>query len=99
MRIRFKDRPPRRSPHWTTGWLAGVAVVGVAARLLVTLIRLARQIAEQADEISAGLQRTAHATDALWNVGSLNIALQRTVRAAQAPITDPAGNTDDKERT
>ncbi|WP_219415782.1 hypothetical protein [Pseudonocardia nigra] len=80
---------PTRSPHWTTGWLAGLGVVLVAAALLVTLIRLARTIAAEAAEIDSGLRRTAENTNPLWKVDALNRTLQRIVRAVRPPAVQP----------
>lgn len=79
-----------RSPHWTTGWVAGAGVVAIAAGLLLTLVRQARTIAGQADDITSRLQRTAGNTDSLWQVDSLNATLLRIVSAIKAPATRPA---------
>jgi len=81
-----------RSPHWRTGWRAGASVVGLAAGLLVTLILLARRIAGQAGDIQSGLQRSARATDGLWDVRQLNATLERILAAVRPdePSAAPA---------
>ena len=72
------------SGWWIVGWAVGAAVVLLAAALLVAIIGLGRRIAHEADDITAGLDRTRVATEGLWEVKRANLALDRIVRGLAA---------------
>jgi len=55
-------------------------VVVIAARLLLTLIALARRIVRQAGEIEEAIDGARENTTALFDVSSVNLSLDQVVR-------------------
>jgi hypothetical protein len=72
------------SRAWIAGWAAGALVVVVAAVLLVAIIALGRRLARQAREITAALDGARAHTDALYDVGRTNLAVDRCRRGVRA---------------
>lgn len=72
------------SDWWIFGWIAGGAVVAIAAFLLLAIIGLGRRIARQADEVAEALDGTRRNTDALWELKQVNLSLSRVVRGLVA---------------
>ena len=70
--------------RWTLGWVAGIAVVGVAGGLILAITALAKRIARQADDIVDALDAARENTDALFDVAQTNDALARTLRGLRS---------------
>jgi uncharacterized protein YoxC len=71
--------PVRATSRWLIGWALSAAVLAVAATLLITIILLARKIAQQVDEIDRSLERSRRNTEVLFAAGPLNESLQGAV--------------------
>ena len=69
---------------WILGWAIGVVVVIIAAALLLAIIALGRRIATQAQEITTALDGARANTDALFEVKSTNLAIDRITRGLNA---------------
>lgn len=67
---------------WILGYLIGAAVVVVVVVVLLLMIRGARQTAEKAEAILAGLHATRDNTEGLWQVGATVSTAERIVAAA-----------------
>jgi len=67
---------------WILGYLIGAAVVVVVVVVLLLMIRGARQTAEKAEAILAGLHDTRDRTEGLWQVGDTVRTAERIVAAA-----------------
>ena len=67
---------------WILGYLIGAAVVVVVVVVLLLMIRGARQTAEKAEAILAGLNDTRDRTEGLWQVGATVSTAERIVAAA-----------------
>ena len=65
---------------WILGFAVAGAVVVIAASLLVTIIVLARRIAGQAAVITLALDGAMRNTNALFDLASLNHALESIAR-------------------
>jgi len=76
---------------WWIGWGVGLIVVLLAAALLLTIIRLGRRVAQQADGITVALDGARENTAPLFDVARTNLAIDtisrdlRAVRTGQAP--------------
>ncbi len=79
------------SSWWTVGWIAGGAVVLVAAVLLLVIIGLGRRIAGQAEEITGALEHSRDNTAALFELAATNLALDRLRRQLEAAREEGAG--------
>jgi preprotein translocase subunit SecG len=75
------------STGWVIGWIVGALVVVIAAALLITIILLGRQIARQADDITAALGATRENTSPLFEVKRTNLALDRITRGLRGVRT------------
>ena len=69
---------------WVIGYAIGAAVVLVAAALLVAIILLARRIARQAGLITDALDGARRNTQALFDLGQMNHAVERLSRALKS---------------
>jgi hypothetical protein len=67
------------SASWRLGWVAGVAVVAIAAGLLLTIIALARRIVRQAGEIEQAIDGAREHTAPLFELARTNLALDQVV--------------------
>lgn len=76
---------------WVIGSLVAAAVVVVAAALLLAIIALGRRIVRQAHEIVAALDGARENTSALFDVASVNHALERIRRELHAVRTELGG--------
>jgi uncharacterized membrane protein len=72
------------SGGWTVGLVLGVVVVLVAAAIVITIVALARRIAEQARGAVEGVEVVRAQTDALAGVGRINDSGVRILHAARA---------------
>lgn len=67
---------------WILGYVIGAAVVVVVVVVLLLMIRGARQTAEKAEAILAGLIETRDRTEGLWQVRDTVVTADRIVAAA-----------------
>jgi hypothetical protein len=65
------------SGWWTVGWIAGAAVVVIAAVLLLVITGIARSIIKEAQEISHGLDGVTQKTMSLHDVSRTHQAVAR----------------------
>lgn len=65
------------SGWWTVGWIAGVAVVLIAAILILVIISIARKIINEAQQISGGLDGVTGKTMSLHDVSRTHQAVAR----------------------
>jgi len=72
------------STGWIVGLVLGIVVVLVAAAIVLTILRLANQIAAQAETAVAGVERAREQTDALDGVPRINDSGARILHAARA---------------
>lgn len=78
------------SGWWTVGWIAGAAVVLVAAVLILVVISIARRITAETREIRAGLDGVSQKTLALREVSRTHKAVERItigLRRARGEMT------------
>lgn len=72
------------STRWRAGWALGGGVVAVAASLLLALIALARRVTRQAGEIERTLDAARDNTRVLFDISSVNLALDQLTRELRA---------------
>jgi len=72
------------STGWTIGLILGIVVIGVAAAIVITIVRLAQRIATQARGAVAGVDRVREQTDGLAGVARINDSGVRILRSARA---------------
>ena len=72
------------SGGWTIGLVLGVLVVLVAAAIVITIVVLARRIAEQAQTAVGGVEKVREQTDGLDGVGRINDSGVRILHSARA---------------
>ena len=75
-------RAPSR--RWLVGWSLGAGVVGVAAALLGAITGLARLISRRSRQIEAAIDGARTNTETLFELTSVNLALDRTARGLAA---------------
>jgi hypothetical protein len=69
---------------WTIGLVLGIVVIAVAAVIVITIVRLAQRIAEQAQTAVAGVQAVKDNTDALAGIDRINDSGVRILHSARA---------------
>ena len=78
------------SVWWVVGWAVGFGGAVIAALLLVSIIRLARTIVSQAQDVAEAIDGAQRNTTALFDVTSVNLALDRLTRGLRALRTGRA---------
>jgi hypothetical protein len=72
------------STGWTLGLILGVVVILVAAAIVITIVMLARRIADQARTAVGGVDVVRQQTDGLPGVARINDSGVRILRSARA---------------
>ena len=72
------------STGWWIGLVLGVVVIGVAAAIVITIVLLARRIAEQARGAVEGVEVVRAQTDELAGIDRINDSGVRILRSARA---------------
>ena len=72
------------STGWTVGLVLGVVVILVAAAIVITIVALARKIANQAATADDAVRVVRRQTDELSGVGRINDSGVRVLHAARA---------------
>jgi hypothetical protein len=72
------------STGWYVGLALGIVVVLVAAAIVITIVALARRIAEQARTAVAGVDAVRAQTDELGGVARINDSGVRILHSARA---------------
>ena len=72
------------STGWTVGVVLGVVVILVAAAIVITIVALARRIANQAATADDAVRVVRRQTDELGGVGRINDSGVRVLHAARA---------------
>lgn len=67
---------------WILGYIVGAVVVLVVVAVLLLMIRGARQTAEKAEAVLAGLRETRDNTAGLWQLAATVSTAERIVAAA-----------------
>ena len=69
---------------WTIGLVLGIVVIAVAAVIVITIVQLARRIAEQARTAVAGVEAVRANTEELGGIARINDSGVRILRSARA---------------
>jgi hypothetical protein len=72
------------STGWTLGLILGVVVVLIAAAIVITIVMLARRIADQARTAVGGVDVVRQQTDGLPGINRINDSGVRILRTARA---------------
>jgi hypothetical protein len=72
------------STGWTLGLILGVVVILVAAAIVITIVMLARRIADQARTAVGGVDVVRQQTDGLPGINRINDSGVRILRSARA---------------
>jgi len=72
------------STGWTIGLILGVVVILVAAAIVITIVLLARKIADQARTAVGGVEAVRAQTDALEGIAQINDSGVRILHSARA---------------
>jgi hypothetical protein len=72
------------STGWTLGLILGVVVILIAAAIVITIVMLARRIADQARTAVGGVDVVRQQTDGLPGVNRINDSGVRILRTARA---------------
>ena len=72
------------STGWTIGLILGVVVILVAAAIVITIVLLARKIADQARTAVGGVEAVRAQTDALEGIARINDSGVRILHSARA---------------
>jgi hypothetical protein len=72
------------STGWTVGLILGVVVILVAAAIVITIVLLARKIADQARTAVGGVDTVRAQTDALAGIERINDSGVRILHSARA---------------
>jgi len=72
------------STGWTLGLILGVVVILIAAAIVITIVMLARRIADQARTAVGGVDVVRQQTDGLPGVNRINDSGVRILRSARA---------------
>jgi uncharacterized membrane protein len=69
---------------WYVGMALGVVVIAVAATIVITIVSLARRIAQQADAAVRGVEHLRANSDELSGVARINDSGGRILHSARA---------------
>ena len=72
------------STGWTLGLILGVVVILIAAAIVITIVMLARRIADQARTAVGGVDVVRQQTDGLPGIDRINDSGVRILRSARA---------------
>jgi hypothetical protein len=72
------------STAWQLGLLLGIVVIAVAAAIVITIVLLARKIAEQAKTAEQAVEVVRQQTVELAGIGQINDSGVRILHAARA---------------
>jgi uncharacterized membrane protein len=72
------------STGWTVGLILGIVVVLVAAAIVITIVRLASRIAEQAETAEQAVEVVRGQTDELGGIARINDSGIRILHSARA---------------
>jgi uncharacterized membrane protein len=72
------------STGWTVGIALGVVVILIAAAIVITIVALARRIAEQARTAVQGVEAVRAQTTQLNDIGRINDSGVRILHSARA---------------
>jgi len=72
------------STGWTLGLILGVVVILIAAAIVITIVMLARRIADQARAAVGGVDVVRQQTDGLPGIARINDSGVRILRSARA---------------
>jgi hypothetical protein len=72
------------STGWTLGLILGVVVILIAAAIVITIVMLARRIADQARTAVGGVDVVRQQTDGLPGINRINDSGVRILRSARA---------------
>ena len=72
------------STGWTVGLILGIVVVLVAAAIVITIVRLASRIAEQAKTAEQAVEVVRRQTDGLGGIARINDSGIRILHSARA---------------
>ena len=72
------------STGWTLGLILGVVVILIAAAIVITIVMLARRIADQARTAVGGVDVVRQQTDGLGGIARINDSGVRILRSARA---------------
>ena len=72
------------STAWQLGLLLGIVVIAVAAAIVITIVLLARKIAEQARTAEQAVEVVRQQTAELAGIGQINDSGVRILHAARA---------------
>ena len=72
------------STGWTLGLILGVVVILIAAAIVITIVMLARRIADQARTAVGGVDVVRQQTESLAGINRINDSGVRILRSARA---------------
>jgi hypothetical protein len=72
------------STGWTVGLVLGVLVILIAAAIVITIVRLAQRIADQARTAVGGVDVVREQTAKLNDIGQINDSGVRILHSARA---------------
>jgi hypothetical protein len=72
------------STGWTVGLVVGVLVILIAAAIVITIVRLAQRIADQARTAIEGVDVVRQQTAKLDDIGQINDSGVRILHSARA---------------
>jgi archaellum component FlaG (FlaF/FlaG flagellin family) len=72
------------STGWTVGLVLGVVVILIAAAIVITIVRLAQRIADQARTAVGGVDVVRQQTTKLNDIGQINDSGVRILHSARA---------------
>jgi hypothetical protein len=72
------------STGWYVGFVLGIVVIAVAAAIVITIVGLARRIAEQARTAVGGVEVVKAQTDELSGIARINDSGVRILHSARA---------------
>ncbi|MDA0162224.1 hypothetical protein OM076_18270 [Solirubrobacter ginsenosidimutans] len=72
------------STGWTVGLVLGVLVILIAAAIVITIVRLAQRIADQARTAVGGVDVVRQQTTKLNDIGQINDSGVRILHSARA---------------
>jgi hypothetical protein len=72
------------STGWTVGLVLGVLVILIAAAIVITIVRLAQRIADQARTAVGGVDVVRQQTTKLNDIGRINDSGVRILHSARA---------------